>query len=151
MTDRPIIAGMHLYQIRVPKTVYTLVNKKHYVYRLEYPDGFIAEDGTDLSGITFYVGVGTKNTRGNVQRADIHENEAKNLIKSFSRVFYTKKHKVIYEIWARGMQVVKRVILESDFRDEAVNYEKECIRKIYAGPYLTNSLIPVDYSKRFRS
>lgn len=34
-------------------------DEPYYVYELAYPQGFIDEEGNDLSGVAFYVGKGT--------------------------------------------------------------------------------------------
>lgn len=50
-------------------------SKKYYTYRYAYPQGFIHADGTDLSGVVFYVGKGTVKRYN--QRIDDHEAEAR--------------------------------------------------------------------------
>jgi hypothetical protein len=99
--------------------------KKYYTYRYAYPQGFIADNGTDLSGVIFYVGKGTAG------RMDAHEIEAEKGCRCAKCV-------AICSIWAKGMQVDKAKILETSDEDEALAYEVECIQEIYAGPYLTN-------------
>jgi hypothetical protein len=92
----------------------SIVKKRWYVYLLERPTGEV-----------FYVGAGIGN------RINQHEWEARSGIQS-------RKCDVIREVWAQGEQIVKRVIFETDVKEDAKRVEQECIQFTYAGPHLTN-------------
>jgi hypothetical protein len=109
--------------------------KPHYVYTLSYPAGFIADDGTDLSDVVFYVGKGTILQNG-TQRVDAHEGEARSTVQD-RYLFNKRKIAAIQAVWRRGLNIQKNVIAEFDSNNEATEYESLWIRE-YAGPYLTN-------------
>jgi hypothetical protein len=72
--------------------------KRYYVYTLAYPTGKI-----------FYVGKGTGD------RIHQHEYEAARLGKASSYYYSNaEKHAVIREIWAKGEQVKKEIVFETD-------------------------------------
>jgi excisionase family DNA binding protein len=96
--------------------------KKYYVYTLSYPD----------TGLVFYVGKGTvrivKRLR---ERIDDHEAEAQQGVKS-------AKCAIIRGIWARGLQVQKAKVFETDNEEEAIVYEQALIRLMNRNNVLTN-------------
>lgn len=104
---------------------------KHYTYKLAYPCGFAGNDGIDLSGIVFYVGKGTVMYGTKTQRIDIHEYEARTGC-------MCEKCIIIRTIWAKGLQVSKDKMLETNSESEALLNEKVGIQETYAGPYLIN-------------
>jgi hypothetical protein len=104
--------------------------KRYYVYTLSYPGGYTDANGTDLSGVVFYVGKGSTNER-KIDRMDDHE-------------VYARKGRVgptpaaIRKIWNQGKQIQKTKVYETGVEVDALMYEWVCIQFIYAGPYLTN-------------
>lgn len=103
--------------------------KQYYVYTLSYPNGYIDANGTDLSGVVFYVGKGT-----------VHEY----IDREVDHEVYARKGRVgptpaaIRRIWNQGKQVQKTKVYETGVEVDALMYEWVCIQFIYAGPYLTN-------------
>lgn len=65
---------------------YTSQNgKKYYVYALEYPVGYLGDNGMNMGGFVFYIGKGTVNSYdASVERINQHEMEARNRYKSKS-------------------------------------------------------------------
>jgi excisionase family DNA binding protein len=113
-------------------TKFTDNERKYYVYTLAYPQGFLSEDGTDLSSIVFYVGKGTVYLNDlYTERIDQHEIEARSGFKS-------KKCDAIREIWKQGLQVQKSKVYETISEADVIQYEKECIKNRYLSVYLTN-------------
>lgn len=102
--------------------MFIALQKKYYTYTHAYP--------LEMGGHVFYVGKGTGD------RILEHEIEARNDGRS-------RKCQVIREIWARGYQVQKEIIFETDIEQEAFIYEWACITMIYASPWLTNTLANV--------
>jgi hypothetical protein len=96
--------------------------KKFYVYTLSYPD----------TGVVFYVGKGTvRAVKGLRERIDDHEAEAQQGVKS-------AKCAIIRDIWARGLQVQKTKVFETDNEEEAIVYEQALIRLMDGNNILTN-------------
>jgi hypothetical protein len=113
-------------------------DRPFYVYTHSYPEGILAPDGHDLSGIVFYVGKGTVAHSHQTQRIDIHEQEARCLSDSQS-IYSINKYtcNTIRWIWKQGRNVVKQVIFESADEMEAFDFESQMIKRS-ASPYLTN-------------
>ncbi len=103
----------------------------YYVYTLSYPDGFTADYGTDLSGVVFYVGKGSKILGSFSQRLDDHEKEARSGGRG-------RKCDVIRSILAKGKIVGKSNIYNTASQDDALSKEMEFINGEYKTPYLTN-------------
>jgi len=96
----------------------TFTEKKFYTYTLAYP--------VEMGGHVFYVGKGTSD------RMLEHEIEAKNIDKS-------RKCVVIRGIWAKGYQIQKQIIFESDVEQDALLYELIGINMLHASSWLTNA------------
>lgn len=120
-------------------------DKPYYVYELLYPDGFIDEDGTDLSGVIFYIGKGTF-AKDAIQRVDGHEYE----VFGVETEMRGRKERAIQRIWAQGLRVKKYIPLMTDDEREALIFEMEHIHKHSSSPYLTNvrRLDPVKIRRR---
>ena len=110
--------------------------KPYYTYELSYPQGFIDDDGTDLSNVVFYVGKGSVLPTG-IQRIDIHEA----LVARSDDGFEKAKEKTIQRIWSKGMSVQKRITFESDSHQDVSQRESELINEHW-GPYITNIVRP---------
>jgi hypothetical protein len=111
-------------------------DKQFYVYELRYPEGFLDENGEDLSDLIFYIGKGTVLTEG-VQRVDQHEMLAGSDYYDTHGYLPHTKDGTIRRIWERSMQVKKCIAFETDEEAEALLYEREHIAR-YASLYLTN-------------
>lgn len=114
-------------------------DKPYYVYELCYPEGFIDEDGTNLSNVIFYVGKGS-NGVSFIERIDQHEHDALHGTRANE-----VKNAVIQGIWSKRMAVQKRIIFETDSEQEALAYEAEYIKQ-HLGPYLTNKVYPHQFA-----
>lgn len=104
--------------------------KPFYVYEHLYPEGFIDDNGDDLSGIVFYVGKGKVVSRPKRQRIDHHEYDAADGGRA-------QKHNVIRSIWSKGMDIQKRVAFEFDEEIAALDGEMKHMQACMS-PYLTN-------------
>jgi len=105
---------------------------RYYVYTWTYPDGYIDDDGTNLSGIIFYVGKGSRD------RIDNHER----LAIDFSRP-QTAVSKTIRSIWRAGgktlkLKPLKQKVAFFDDEKEAHAYEKQLIESLRGTGYLVN-------------
>src|SRR5216684_6424733 len=87
-----------------------LTQKKYYVYTLAYPQ--------ETGGAIFYIGKGTG------KRMLIHEIYAAHSDDDI-RTYYrnAEKCRVIREIWAKGGQVKREIVFETDVEFEAYAYE----------------------------
>jgi hypothetical protein len=110
-----------------------------YCYRLKYPVGFIADDGTDLSNVVFYVG------KGQGDRMCHHEAEAR--LETLKEGANVQKVATIRSIWAKGMEVQKEVFGKTDSESDAFACEAEDIQE-NVSPYLTNRYHPSPYAIR---
>src|SRR5712691_11592371 len=96
--------------------------KKFYVYTLAYPNGEV-----------FYVGKGTGD------RLHQHEYEAARSGKEASYYYNNpEKHAIIRGIWARGEQVKKEILFETDSELDAYAYEWAIINMVHKGSGLAN-------------
>lgn len=96
--------------------------KPYYVYTLAYSDGTV-----------FYVGKGTGD------RIHQHEYEAARTDADVHHYYNNpRKCAVIREIWARGEQVKKSILFETDVELNAYIYEWALINMLYQGKDLTN-------------
>jgi excisionase family DNA binding protein len=112
--------------------------KKYYVYVLAYPESYRDKNGTDLSGVIFYVGKGTVQKYKHLpERMDAHEIEA-------HQGFKSAKHNAIRSIWAKGMRVQKTKVFETDNEKEALQYEQALIRLMNGSGNLTNIIYLVN-------
>ncbi len=91
--------------------------KKYYTYTLAYPE--------EMEGHVFYVGKGTGD------RMLEHEIEAK-------KGSPGRKCDTIREIWAKGYEVQKSIVYETDIEQDALIYEWAGINMIWTSPHLTN-------------
>jgi len=99
---------------------------KYYVYTLAYPKS--------MGGAVFYVGKGTGN------RVKQHEWEAKR--GATSGGYHMRKHDIIRDIWERGEQVVKTIVMDTDDEQEALKHERNLIAKY--GTLLVNVMYNTD-------
>lgn len=95
----------------------TFTEKKFYTYTLAYP--------VEMGGYVFYVGKGTSD------RMLEHEIEANNDGRG-------RKCVVIRGIWAKGYQIEKYIVFESDIEQDVLLYEWAGINMLYASHWLTN-------------
>ena len=98
----------------------------YFNYTLAYPEGFLSNEGRDLSGIVFYVGKGT-----NASRMDAHLSEA-------SRGCCCKKCCVIRWIWEKGKHPSRSIVFETPSEQTALINERYLIQETYKSEYLTN-------------
>lgn len=116
----------------------SMPDEPYYVYELAYPQGFIDEEGNDLSGIAFYVGKGTvvSAQSDSPERIDMHEHTTRAYIRKNPVSTLGRKGQVIYSIWEKNRAVHKRIVFSSFDKNEVVREEKRRI-KMY-GSLLTN-------------
>ena len=106
--------------------------KTWYVYALVRPD-------TDE---IFYIGKGSVHL-GGVDRIDNHEEEARKGARS-------KKCDIIRELWAKGLQVQKCKLYETDSEADALQYERALIIFMNANGKLTNIRNGATYNREYR-
>jgi excisionase family DNA binding protein len=107
--------------------------KTWYVYALVRPD-------TDE---IFYIGKGSVHV-GGVDRIDNHEEEARKGVRS-------RKCDIIRELWARGIQVQKWKLYETDSEADALQYERTLITFMNANGKLTNIRNGATYNREYRN
>ena len=113
----------------------------YYIYTLSYPDNVFDDDGQNLAGIVFYVGMGSWYKKSAVQRIDSHEKEALRAENNNLRTVPINPRKIqaIKRIWDAGKNITKQVVFESSNRRQIQLMEIALIRQ-YQSPYLTNIL-----------
>ncbi len=109
------------------------VEKTWYVYALVRPD----------TVEIFYIGKGSVYAVG-IDRIDRHEEEARKGERS-------KKSDIIRELWAKGLQVQKCKLYETDSETDAMEYERALIMLMNANGNLANILYGGEPNRRFRS
>ena len=109
------------------------IEKTWYVYALVRPD----------TVEIFYIGKGSVYANG-IDRIDRHEEEA-------SKGERSKKSDIIRELWAKGLQVQKCKLYETDSEVDAVEYERALIMLMNANGNLANILYGGEPNRRFRS
>jgi hypothetical protein len=108
-----------------------------FTYSLSYPQGCILRDGTDVSGIVFYVGKGCGN------RVNQHLSEAK-------RGCGCKKCETIRFIWRKGLKVDTRIRQRTPDEQEALENERLLIIE-HSSKYLMNVRFNLAYEAEIDS
>jgi hypothetical protein len=108
-----------------------VATKQYFLCSAAYPEGFIDDDGTDLSGIVFFVGMSRTHRK---DPGFIKEVEGQAVC------YHTPGTTggVIYKIKQSNMWVKWEIIFETDNLDQARRFKKFFVGQ-YTGPYLTNT------------